>query len=132
MNDVTGLEAELRTNGISVESCDAGAPVNLTYMTAFPGERVDRGEVGRVCNTFIELLAADRWEPARVNATVVRTPGDVMARWHAEPEWLRGVERGDLSEVEFSTRVVETISYPDEDDGGNDGGDGSAVNGAGP
>lgn len=114
MSDITGLEAELRTNGISVESCEGGEPVELTYMTAFPGREVDRGEIGRVCNTFIDLLASDRWEPARVDATVVRTPGDLLASWHAEPDWFRGVEAGDLSEVEFSTRVVETITYPDD------------------
>ncbi|MEF8781101.1 MAG: hypothetical protein V5A46_10520 [Haloferacaceae archaeon] len=115
MEDITGLEGELRSNGISVESFEANGTVELTYMTAFPGEELDRGEVGRVCRTFIDLSASDRWDPVRVNATVVRTPGDVMAHWHAEPAWFDGVAGGDLSEVEFSTRVVETITYSDSD-----------------
>lgn len=115
MDEITGLEAELRSNGISVESCDANGTVELTYMTAFPGDELDRGEVGRVCQTFIDLFDDGRWDPVRVNATVVRTPGDVMASWHAEPEWFERVASGDLSEVAFSTRVVETIAYADAD-----------------
>ena len=113
MTDIQGIEAELRSNGIHVESIEAGEPVDLTYMTAFPGTELDRGEVGRVCSTFIDLYENERWEPTRVDATVVRSADDVLAYWHADPEWIEDVASGELSEVEFSTLVVETITYPD-------------------
>lgn len=118
MSDITGLPAELRSNGIDVQSCEIADGVALEYMTAFPGDRLDRGEVGRVCNTFIDRFGDGEWEPTRVDATVVRTPGDVLARWHIEPAWIRKVDDGTISEVEFSTRVIETITYPDREDGG--------------
>ncbi|MDR5672031.1 Uncharacterized protein AArcCO_2235 [Halalkaliarchaeum sp. AArc-CO] len=113
MTDIQGIEAELRSNGIHVESIEAGEPVDLTYMTAFPGREVDRGEVGRICSTFIDLYENERWEPTRIDATVVRSADDVLAYWHAEPEWIEDVSDGECSEVEFSTLVVETITYPD-------------------
>ena len=129
MTDIMGIEAELRSNGIHVESIDADEPVDLTYMTAFPGEEVDRGEVGRVCSTFIDLYENERWGPARIDATVVRSADDVLAYWHADPEWIEDVAGGELSEVEFSALVVETITYPDspgskrDTSDANDGGD---------
>ena len=113
MTDIQGIEAELRSNGIHVEAIDAGEPVDLTYMTAFPGTEVDRGEVGRVCSTFIDLYENERWEPTRIDATVVRSTDDVLAYWHADPEWIEDVADGALSEVEFSSLVVETITDPD-------------------
>ncbi len=108
-DDITGLEGELRSNGINVESIDRGSTVELTYMTAFPGEQVTHREMGRVLNTFIDLAEADDWEPTRVEATVVRAPGDVQGTWHAEPEWFEQLLSYQISETEFSTKVLETI-----------------------
>lgn len=117
MDDITGLEAELRSNGISVEDVVATEQVDVTYLTAFPAETIERGEIGRVCNTFIDLLREGRWDPTTVTATSIRAPGDVQARWHADADWFRDLVDGELSEVEFSSRVLETITYPDTDEG---------------
>lgn len=128
-DEITGLEAELRSNGISVESLDRGDGVELTYMTAFPGEQVNHQEMGRALNTFIDLAEDDRWEPARVEATVVRTDDDVQGTWYAEPAWFEGLLSYELSETEFSTRVLETLDEsleeaeePTEDGPGTTGG----------
>lgn len=114
MADVTGLEAELRASGISVESLDPSDPVELTYMTAFPGERVEHGEIGRACNALLDAARAGEWEPTRVEATVVRAPGDVQGTWHAEGEWFAALLADELSETAFSTRVLDTLSEPTE------------------
>ncbi|MFC4357458.1 hypothetical protein ACFO0N_05775 [Halobium salinum] len=108
-DDMTGLEAELRSNGISVEALSRGDQVELTYLTAFPGERVHHPEMGRALNTFIDLVEDDRWEPARVEATVVRADDDVQGTWHAEPEWFDALCSYRISETEFSTRVLDTL-----------------------
>lgn len=110
MADVTGLEAELRANGISVESLDPDGTVEVTYMTAFPGERVEHGEIGRACNALLDAARADEWEPTRVEATVVRSPGDVLGTWHVEGEWFAALLDGEMTETEFSTRVLDTLS----------------------
>jgi hypothetical protein len=109
MADLTGLEAELRANGIDVERLERGDPVELTYTTAFPGERVEHGEVGRVCNVFLDLARGGEWTPADVEATVVRYEGDRQGRWRVETSWFERLLEGELTEVAFSERVLDTL-----------------------
>ena len=111
-DDMTGLEAELRSNGISVERVDRGETVELVYMTAFPGPTVHHMEMGRALNVFIGLAEAGEWEPKPIEATVVRAEDDVQGTWHAEPEWFEGLLDYRLSEEDFSERVLATLSEP--------------------
>lgn len=129
-DDITGLEAELRSNGISVETLSRDEPVGLTYLTAFPGERVHHMEMGRVLNTFVELAEDGRWEPARVEATVVRADEDVQGSWHAEPDWFEALLEYRISETEFSARVLDTLDEPAEA-GGEGGGESEGETAAG-
>lgn len=103
------VESELRSYGISIESVSSGEPLEFTYMTAFPGDEVNHGEMGRALNTLIDLTESDEWDPVRVEATVVRSPGDPLGRWHAEPEWFEALLAGDLTETEFSQKVLDTL-----------------------
>ncbi|MFC6771063.1 hypothetical protein ACFQDD_05965, partial [Halorubrum pallidum] len=77
------VESALRSYGVNVERIDGGDPLNLTYMTAFPGREVHRGEIGRTLNSLIDRAEADAWEPVTVEATVIRSPGDVLGAWRA-------------------------------------------------
>jgi hypothetical protein len=120
MSDVVdGLEGELRSNAISVEEIDRGETIDLTYLTAFPGKRVNHQEMGRACNTFIDLAEADDWSPRRVEATVLRSDDDVLGTWHIEPEWIEGLIQYRLSEEDFSERVLDTLEH--DTDGSEDG-----------
>jgi hypothetical protein len=112
MNDaITGLEGDLRSNGISVESLDADGDdaVEVVYLTAFPGESVNHAEMGRVLRTFVDRAAADEWEPKRVEATSLRSEGDVQGTWHVEAEWFRRYERYELSDEDFTELVLDTL-----------------------
>ena len=111
----TDLEPELRSYGVSVEAIDGGDPLELTYMTAFPGREVHRGEIGRALNALIDQAEADEWDPVRVEGTVVRSPGDVLGTWRAEAEWFEALIGYEISETEFSSRVLETLSHESED-----------------
>jgi len=114
----TEVEPALRSYGISAEAVDGGDPLDLTYMTAFPGREVHHGEIGRALNALIDRAEADAWDPARVEATVVRAPGDVLGTWHAEAAWFEELIAYEISETEFSTRVLETLTHADgETDG---------------
>lgn len=108
--DMTGLEAELRSNGISVERIDAGETVDLVYLTSFPGPTVHHMEMGRALNVFIDLAEDGEWDPVPVEATVLRSDDDVQGTWRAEPEWFSGLLEYRLSEEEFSALVLETLS----------------------
>ncbi|GAB6879909.1 hypothetical protein JCM17823_21830 [Halorubrum gandharaense] len=107
------VEATLRSYGVSVESLDGGDPLKLTYMTAFPGRSVHKREIGRALNALLDRADAGAWEPVRVEATVVRTPGDELGYWHAEGEWFEALSAGELTETEFSTRVLATLEHVD-------------------
>ena len=109
----TDVEPALRSYGISVEAIDGGDPLDLTYMTAFPGREVHHPEIGRALNALIDRADADEWDPVRVEATVMRSPGDVLGTWHAEAEWFEALASYELSETEFSSRVLETLSHDD-------------------
>ncbi|MBP1923311.1 hypothetical protein J2751_002350 [Halorubrum alkaliphilum] len=108
-----GIEPTLRSYGISVESIDDGDPLELTYMTAFPGREVHHNEMGRALNALIDRAEADEWDPVRVEATVIRSPGDPLGTWRAEAEWFEALIGYELSETEFSTRVIETLTHVD-------------------
>ncbi|WP_418281589.1 hypothetical protein [Halorubrum sp. DTA98] len=106
-----GVEPTLRTYGISVEEVDSGEPLDLTYMTAFPGREIHRREIGRALNALIDRAEADVWDPVRVEATVIRSPGDPLGTWTAEGDWFEELIAGDVTETEFSTRVLETVTH---------------------
>lgn len=105
------VEETLRGHGIDVESLDGNDPLELTYTTAFPGQRIHEKEAGRACNAFIELVERDAWEPTGVEATVLRAPGDVLGTWAADGAWFAAVADGELSETEFSARVLDTMIH---------------------
>ncbi|MFB6090435.1 MAG: hypothetical protein ABEJ97_05190 [Halobellus sp.] len=112
MNDViSGLEGDLRSNGINVESLDTnGETVELVYLTAFPDVSVNHQEMGRALNTFIDALEDGEWEAARVEATVLRHEDDVQGTWYADPEWFRDYVDYEISGEEFSERVIGTLA----------------------
>ena len=112
MEDViSGLEGELRSNGVNVESLDSsGEAVDLVYLTAFPDVHVNHQEMGRALRTFIDAAEHDEWEPKRVSATVLRHENNVQGTWHAEAEWFRQYLDYDIDGEEFSARVIDTLS----------------------
>ncbi len=110
-DELTGLEAELRSNAISVEAVDVGDCIDLTYTTAFPGESVNHGEIGRALSTVIDLFDDDL-EPRRVEGTVLRSDADVQAEWYAEAEWFEELADYRISETDFSAKVLDTLEEP--------------------
>lgn len=110
-DELTGVEAELRSNAISVERLELGDPIELTYTTAFPGESVNHGEIGRALTTFIDLFEDDL-ETRRVEGTVLRSDSDVQGEWHAEAAWFEALADYRISETEFSARVLDTLEEP--------------------
>lgn len=111
MNDaITGVEGDLRSNGISVEAIQTDdEAVRVEYLTAFPGVHVNHTEMGRVLTTFIDRAEAGEWDPVRVEATVLRHQDDVQGTWHAEAEWFRKYLDYELSDEDFSELVLETL-----------------------
>lgn len=112
MNDViSGLEGELRSNAVDVESIELGEDaVELVYLTAFPGVSVNHQEMGWALRTFVDAAQHDEWDPMRVEATVLRHQEDVQGTWYAAAEWFQQYLDYDISGEEFSERVIATLS----------------------
>lgn len=110
-DELTGVEADLRSNAISVERLELGDPIELTYTTAFPGESMNHGEIGRALTAFIDLFEDDH-ETRRVEGTVLRSDSDVQGEWHAEADWFEALADYRISETEFSARVLDTLEAP--------------------
>ncbi|WP_411964087.1 hypothetical protein [Haloferax sp. YSMS24] len=108
------IEEALRGNGISVESLSLDETVSVTYLTAFPDVKPDHGEVGRAVTAFLELASED-WDPVTVEATILRSEGDVQATWRLEDEWIRAYDSYTLDDEELSSRVLDTL-YEEEGD----------------
>ncbi|APW98614.1 hypothetical protein CHINAEXTREME_12865 [Halobiforma lacisalsi AJ5] len=121
------LENRLMSHGIYVESCqrlDGDGEGEDGEIEASGGTRpafaleyeavaeppvVTSDEVGAVVRTLLSIADEREWTPGRLEATSLTTDGDLRGRWHVEADWFDrlGIE---LSDVEFSERVLETVT----------------------
>ncbi|MFC7222416.1 hypothetical protein ACFQKF_04590 [Halalkalicoccus sp. GCM10025322] len=105
----------LMGRGVYFEAADREEDrLAIEYGTVAPGDGVPHQQIGKVINAFRELLD-EGWEPTTIEATVVNVDDDRRrGSWRMEESWLRALEAGELSEVEFSGRVLDTIEEPSE------------------
>lgn len=105
------IESRLMSHGVYVTDLEAvdGGGFRVTYesMAADAGA-IPHREVGRVINVFRDLHDDD-WEGADIEGTVLDLEGHERGRWHVEAAWLDELHNGDLSETEFSGRVIGTV-----------------------
>lgn len=109
------IESRLMSHGVYVdEVTEEGDGYRLTYesVAADGAGAVPHQEVGRVINVFRDLHD-DGWEGTDIEATVTDLEGDELGEWHVEQEWIDALHNGDISEVEFSQRVIGTIETPE-------------------
>lgn len=100
----------LMGQGVYFESVDhAGDRLEIEYETVAPGEGVPHRQIGRVITVFREAIE-EGWEPTTIEARVLDSDaGTLRGTWRMDERWLYELENGDLSEVEFSGRVLETL-----------------------
>jgi hypothetical protein len=104
------LENRLMGDGIYLERWDReGDDVTLEYETVSPTPAVTSQEVGAVVRTLLAVVdEREGWTPATVRATSTTTDGEVRGTWRVDAAWFDRLH-DDLSEVEFSRRVLETV-----------------------
>jgi len=105
------IESRLTSHAIYVSEFEgteeSGYALTYESMAADYGG-IPRRELGRVINVFRDLFGED-WTGTRIDATVCDLDGNPLATWHCEADWLAALADGELSEVEFSERVVGTL-----------------------
>ncbi|UPV73440.1 hypothetical protein M0R89_12910 [Halorussus limi] len=103
------LEQRLMSHGVYVtDLATDDATLRIEYETASSGEGVPHREVGRVLNRLL-ALQDEGWDPIDVRADVSSIEEDPRGAWRADAEWLAAHARGDLSDVDLSQRVIDTI-----------------------
>jgi len=112
---VSRIESRLVSHGVYVQEVSTSEDsYRLTYesVAADDAHAIPHREVGRVINVFRDLHDDD-WQGADIEASVTDLDGNDLGRWHVRQEWLAALGDGDLSEVEFSQRVIGTIETPE-------------------
>ncbi|MFP8954338.1 hypothetical protein ACLI4Z_15425 [Natrialbaceae archaeon A-arb3/5] len=108
------LENRLMSHGIYLLEFDHDEDgLSIEYEVVSPASTVTSDEVGTVVRTLLAVADEREWEPGRVEATSSTTDGTVRGRWHVEREWFDRLS-DELTEVEFSQRVLETVTQYSE------------------
>lgn len=107
------VESRLTSHGVYVQefterSEDDTYEVTYESFAAEPGF-VPHMEIGRVINVLRDLHSDD-WPGKNVEATVLDLEGEVRGYWYVDAEWFDGLHNGDLSEPDFTEKVLETLS----------------------
>lgn len=85
-----------------------GEGLTLAYETVAETPSVTSQEVSAVVRTLLSIAEEREWTPGRLEVTSRTTDGALRGRWYVEEEWFAGLGT-ELSEIEFSQRVLETI-----------------------
>jgi hypothetical protein len=104
------IESRLVSQGVYVTELDEQ---DGTYRVTYESLAADKGaiphrEIGRVINV-VRDLHSDDWEGADIAGTVLDLDGETRGTWHCEADWIDELHNGDLSETEFSGKVIETV-----------------------
>jgi hypothetical protein len=112
------VESRLTSHGVYVDEVrETGGGYELTYESVSAEEEaaIPHREVGRVINVFRDLHDDD-WSGADIEATVTDFDGVEQGTWHVEADWLDALHNGELSEVDFSGKVIDTIELADAEE----------------
>lgn len=105
------IEARLTSHGVYVDTvteADGSYEVVYESLAADSEGKIPHREAGRVINVFRDLHDDD-WSGADIDAVVTDLEGVELGRWHVEADWFDGLHNGELTEIEFSEKVIETI-----------------------
>lgn len=106
------LESRLTNNGCYLQSVASEAGTyHVTYQSVAAGQHgeVPHQQVGDIVNVFRTLFDEQGWSVGSVEARVRDLDDELMGEWHADAAWFEGLRAGELTEVEFSKRVVATL-----------------------
>lgn len=109
---VDRLERNLMSLGVYVER-HAHEPetLHIEYETADAG--LTKTDLGNVCSELRDASESG-WEPKDVRFWVFGTEGGFHGEWVVRAGWIRALDRGDISETDFSTLVLSARTPADE------------------
>lgn len=115
------IEYRLMSHGVYVDRIDrTDDGISVEYESIGAGTGDPRQQIGRVINVFREFADQGEWTVQDIEATVKDLDGNPQGSWAMDADWLEALDENDLSEVEFSQRVLATIEPPDAEGGETD------------
>ncbi|MDZ7702433.1 MAG: hypothetical protein U5J98_10465 [Halobacteriales archaeon] len=106
----TRLESRLMSHGVYVTEFDrTEGRYAIEYESLYAdGGVIPHREVGRVINVFLDLHPDD-WSGADIEAVVTDLEGEPQGSWRVERDWFAAMTAGELSETDFSAKVIGTL-----------------------
>lgn len=101
---VERLERNLMSLGVYVER-HAREPETLHVEYETAAAALAKSDIGNVCSELRDAHEAG-WEPNDCRFWVFDTEGGFHGQWVVRAGWLRALDRGDISETDFSTLVL--------------------------
>ena len=116
---VDRLDRRLMSLGVyverhAIEEREDGRRLHIEYETAAVG--LASSDIGNICTELIEAYE-DGWEPLDCHFWAFSTDGagELLGEWEVHAGWFHALERGDISETDFSTLVLSTRRPADEE-----------------
>jgi len=106
------LESRLTNHGCYLREAavdDDGYHVTYQSAAADANGEIPHQQVGDVVNDFRKLFDRRDWPVRSVEATVTDLDDDPLGSWRAERSWFVALADGDLTEVEFSERLLDSL-----------------------
>jgi len=106
------LESRLTNHGCYLQSVAVeGDAYRLTYQSAAADQHgeIPHQQVGDVVNDFRKLFDRRDWPVRDVAATVTDLDDERLGVWRADADWFDALEAGEMTEVEFSQRVLDSL-----------------------
>jgi hypothetical protein len=110
------IESRLTSHGVYVDDVtetEDGFEITYESVAVDSEEIIPHREVGRVINVFRDLHDDD-WKGGDISAVVTDFDEHKFGEWEVKQEWFDKLHNGDLTEVEFSEKVIETIQHVEE------------------
>ena len=116
---VERLDRRLMSLGVyverhAVEERAGGQRLHVEYETAAGG--LASSDIGNVCTELVEAHE-DGWNPVDCHLWAFTTggAGELLGEWEVRAGWFHALDRGDISETDFSTLVLSTRRPADEE-----------------
>ena len=109
---VDRLERNLMSLGVYVERhARESETLHIEYETADAG--LTKADLGNVCSELTDACEAG-WEPENCHFWVFDTEGGFHGKWLVRGGWLRALDRGNITETDFSTLVLSAREPADD------------------
>lgn len=103
---VDRLDRNLMSLGVYVERyARESGTLHVEYETAAAG--LTKDDIGNVCRELRDAYD-EWWDPDDCRFWAFDTDGGFHGEWSVRAGWLRALDRGDISETDFSTLVLST------------------------